>query len=71
MTSDAKQEDWTGGEVLFAGGTDWAKVYVRITPLHKSDRRCIAKGRLHAIACALRRLPEEAAARSRLIKRKW
>ncbi len=26
MASEAKQEEWTGGEVLFAGGTDWSKV---------------------------------------------
>lgn len=29
MASDAQQvEAWAGGEVLFAGGTDWAKVCV-------------------------------------------
>ena len=28
MASEAKQEEWDGGEVLFAGGTDWSKVRV-------------------------------------------
>ncbi|DBB10767.1 hypothetical protein WJX82_005865 [Trebouxia sp. C0006] len=26
MASEAEKEEWTGGEVLFAGGTDWAKI---------------------------------------------
>ena len=44
MTSDAKQEEWTGGEVLFAGGTDWAKVNVCITLAHTSARRWYCSG---------------------------
>jgi len=28
MASEAEKEEWTGGEVLFAGGTDWAKVHM-------------------------------------------
>ncbi|DBA81433.1 TPA: hypothetical protein ACH3X1_007220 [Trebouxia sp. C0004] len=26
MASEVEKEEWTGGEVLFAGGTDWAKI---------------------------------------------
>ena len=28
MASEVVKEEWTGGEVLFAGGTDWAKVHM-------------------------------------------
>ena len=28
MATEVEKEEWTGGEVLFAGGTDWAKVHM-------------------------------------------
>lgn len=32
MTEQPKKEEWKGGELLFAGGTDWARVRVKRLP---------------------------------------
>lgn len=69
MASEAEKEEWTGGEVLFAGGTDWAKVHM--PAYYDAFVDVDAKIQLHSMLLTCRRLHEAEAARNRLIKRRW
>ena len=65
MASEAN-EGWEGGEVLFAGGTDWAKVLFISTWMQTHFQ---LKLRRHSRMAAFCRLLGAEAARNKVIKK--
>ena len=66
MVSEAK-EGWEGGEVLFAGGTDWAKVAFHLDM--DANALAIETPQVVTHGCALCRLLGAEAARNKVIKK--